>query len=95
MSRPNELVDLLEELTPDPNSVGTIESSKAVVAYNSEEITLTAEECEQVFKSAKAIKQLLDALGAPKKVTLELHGVELTDRVQEFVERTFTSVDEI
>jgi hypothetical protein len=93
MKRPNELNDLLDELTASPDDVGSIDSSKAVVGVNKEEITLTAEECEKVFQSAKTVKQLFDALGS-EKATLELHGLELHDEALGAAERLFTSVDE-
>lgn len=91
---PAEVQDLLNDLAPNPDKVGTIESSKMIVTVNKRTFELGAKDCEKILQSPESVKALAEVLGGDD-IGVELHAVDLTDNIMEALERSCDSVDEI
>lgn len=90
---PQDVQDLLADLSPDPDRVGTIDSSKMVVQLGSRTFELGHEDCERVLQTPASVKQLVDLIG--NRASVELHALDLSGDVMETLERSCASIDEI
>jgi hypothetical protein len=90
-----EVKDLLDELTPNPDKVGTIKSSKMIITAGDRVIEFEAKDCERILQSPETVNSLVDVLGKKEDINVELFAVDLDDEVAEALERACTSVDEI
>jgi hypothetical protein len=91
---PVEVQDLLNDLTPNPDKVGTIESSKMIVTVGKRTFELGAKDCEKILQSPESVEALAEVLGG-ENIGVELYAIDLSDSVMEALERSCNSVDEI
>lgn len=91
---PAEVQDLLNDLAPNPDKVGTIDSSKMIVTVKDRTFELNAKDCEKVLQSSESIESFAEVLGG-EDISVELHAIDLTDEAMEALERSCDSVDEI
>jgi hypothetical protein len=99
MKKPADIVHLIEDLKDEvhDSSVGTDKSSKAVIHLDPEDengFTLNAEECKLLLHSEKTVRQMHEALDEPEEATISLHSLDVTQQVQDALERSFMAVDE-
>lgn len=91
---PAEIGDLLEELEAlGDETVGTIESSRMIVATAQGNLEFNKEECEKLLQDESTVQQFFDALGV-SKASIELYALELTDPVLDKIRELFDPVDE-
>lgn len=100
MKKPADLVQLIEDLKSEvhDSSVGGDKRSKAVVHIDPDDeigISLNFEECKLLLHSESTVKQMHDAFNEPEEASIALHGLTLDQEVQDALERTFMSVDEL
>lgn len=91
---PAEVQDLLNDLAPNPDKVGTIDSSKMVVTAGQRTFELGPRDCEKILQSSDAIESLAEVLGG-EDIAVELYALDLTDEAMEALERSCSSVDEL
>lgn len=94
---PSDVKEFLDELTPDSDTVGTIDSSKMVVTYNGGKtrFEIDARGCERLLQSRSTVSALIEALNSPEDLHVELHALDLQDDVLETLERLCMTVDEV
>jgi hypothetical protein len=100
MKKPADIVQLLEDLKDEvhDSSVGTDKTSKAVIHLDPDDekgFTLNAEECRLLLHSEVTVRQLFEALDEPEEASISLHSLDVTQQVQDALERSFMSVDEL
>lgn len=100
MKKPADLVQLIIDLKDEvhDSSVGTDKTSKAIVHLDPEDekgISLSAEECKLLLHNEDTVRQMHECLGDPDEASISLHNLDLTQEVQDALERTFMSVDEL
>lgn len=91
---PAEVQNLLNDLVPNPDKVGTIDSSKMIVTVKDHAFELGAKDCEKILQSADSIESFAEVIGG-EDISVELHAIDLTDDAMEALERSCDSVDEI
>lgn len=97
MSRPNALIQLLNDLKAESVSttVVTIRKSSAVISIGADDdIVLTPEECELLFDTPETVQQLFEALDEPQDASIELVNISVEDEVLEAMNELFSSVDQ-
>jgi hypothetical protein len=100
MKKPSDLVQLIEDLKAKvhDSSVGGDKSAKAVVHIDPEDevgVSLNFDECKLLLHSKRTVEQMHDAFGEPDEASISISGLDLTQEVQDALERTFMSVDEL
>lgn len=100
MKKPADLVQLIEDLKSEvhDSSVGGDKHSKVVIHTEPDDeigISLNFEDCKLLLHSEKTVRQMHEALDEPEEASISIHGLDLNQDVQDALERTFMSVDEL
>lgn len=88
---PEELAELINDL-PISDTIGIIESSRLIITNDGQPYELVKEDIQRAIGSPRAIKLLRTAIKG-RRVNIELEAVEISDEIQEALERAFDSVD--
>jgi hypothetical protein len=100
MKKPSDLIQLIEDLQSEihDSSVGTVRDSKAILHVGPDDevgITLTADECRLLFHSEHTVRRLTETFNDPESMSVVLFNLDVTQCVQDLLERSFMSVDEM
>lgn len=100
MKKPADLVQLIEDLKEEvhDSSVGTDKSSKAILHLDPDDergVALSEADCKLLLHSEDTVRQMHEAIGEPEEASISLHSLDLNQEVQDALERTFMSVDEL
>lgn len=95
MKKTQKLINLIEELEIEDDSVQTIDSSSmTLIEEDGKELDFDSEECQKLLQSKDTVEQFYEALGKPENVTLELCMVEVQDSVLDHLTKLFKNVEE-
>jgi hypothetical protein len=99
MSKPEELVQLVEELKAEGNLsfVEITRTSKAIFYLDDDDakgFELSGEECRVLLASPSTVYRMVDTLPESSEISIELFDIVISDDVRDALERKFATVDE-
>jgi hypothetical protein len=99
MSKPDELIQLLEELKSElrQSSVETNHQSRGTLFLGPDDevgLELSAAECSLLLATPSTVHRMSECLPDPEAASIHLFDLTITDPVRDALERALAAVDE-